>query len=131
MTALILEPGKKGYVEDIQGSLKDLQERVGGLIDAVFLSPSDPVAIFVNEEGALLGLSPNRSLRDANNNVYCVLRGTAVLLGIDGSEVCGLSESLANKYLRRYGEPEQFHTDESLALDRWNYHWGRFPPIEL
>lgn len=58
---LIVEPGKAPYAE-IPAGLAALQEKVEGLIQALYLN--DPVAVIANDEGKLLGLPWNRPLFD-------------------------------------------------------------------
>ena len=63
MRILIVEPERRPEVREIDGSLKSMQEIVGGLIQALF--PFDePLALVCNDEGRLLGLPANRGLRD-------------------------------------------------------------------
>ena len=59
---LIVEPGKAPYAEEIPAGLAALQEKVEGLIQALYLN--DPVAVIANDEGKLLGLPWNRPLFD-------------------------------------------------------------------
>ena len=62
MKILLVEPGKVPRPAEIAPSLEAMQKVVGGSIEAVY--PFDePVALICNEEGKLLGLPLNRSLR--------------------------------------------------------------------
>ena len=62
MRILLISPGKDPVPTTIDGSLSSMQAVVGGLIQAVY--PFDePVALVCNDEGKLLGLTPNRALR--------------------------------------------------------------------
>ena len=55
MKILLVEPGKKPVLSEIDGSLKSMQEVVGGTIQAIFPF-EEPVALICNDEGKLLGL---------------------------------------------------------------------------
>lgn len=58
MKAIVIEPGKTGEVREIDGSLASLQACVGGLIERV--QWQGRYTVYVNEEGFLQGLAPNR-----------------------------------------------------------------------
>ena len=60
MNVLVVEPGTPPYEKEIKG-LQEMQELVGGLIDAIY-PYDDPVALVCNDEGLLLGLPFNRSV---------------------------------------------------------------------
>jgi hypothetical protein len=60
MKILKVEPHKKGYVKDINNTLEDLQNEVGGFIQVCYM-PNDIVAI-VDEEGLIKHLEPNMYL---------------------------------------------------------------------
>ena len=60
MNVLVVEPGTLPYEKEING-LQEMQELVGGLIDAIY-PYDDPVALVCNDEGLLLGLPFNRSV---------------------------------------------------------------------
>lgn len=67
MRVLVIKPGKKPEVQEINGTLESMQEIVGGLIQALY--PHDePVALVANDEGIMLGLPLNRGLRDEGGN---------------------------------------------------------------
>ena len=54
IAVLIVEPGKKPYVKEIDSGLESLQHEVGGYIEAIY-PYEDPVALVCNEEGKLEG----------------------------------------------------------------------------
>lgn len=65
----------------LEGSLESLQASVGGMIQCVY--PFDaPVGIVCNDEGKLLGLPPNRPLRGADGQVYDILCGNFLVVGL-------------------------------------------------
>ena len=71
MRILLVEPGKKPVVREIDGSLKSMQELVGGTIQALYPF-EEPVALICNDEGKLLGLplrAPNKTCKEVNGMV--------------------------------------------------------------
>ena len=80
MQALVVEPERRPEVREIDGSLKSMQEIVGGLIQLVY--PFDePVALVCNDEGKLVNLPANRGLRDKDGQIYDIVCGTFFLCG--------------------------------------------------
>lgn len=102
MDVLIVEPEKRPRVVNITGDLKSLQQAVGGYIEAIY-PYDDPVAIVCNEEGKLLGLPLNRKLED-----YDIIAGTFLICGISEEDFDSLSPELAEKYLKKFADPEIF-----------------------
>ena len=107
MKVVIVEPYKKARIEDIGRELEDLQEVVGGYIEAVYPF-DDPVALVVNGEGKMNGLAPNRALYDERGNVYDIICGTFFVCGLGLEDFDSLTDALAKKYLKRFGKPEDF-----------------------
>ena len=85
MTVLCVKPGEKPKRIEIESSLDALQRAVGGYIEAVY-PYEDPVALIVNEEGKLNGLPLNRALRDEDNDIYDIVAGTFLVVGLGESE---------------------------------------------
>ena len=75
MEVLIVEPMKPCYVREIS-RLKDMQEIVGGHIEAIYPF-KEQVAIIANEEGKILGLPFNRHLSDERGVPYDIVCGTS------------------------------------------------------
>lgn len=72
ITVLVVEPMKETYTKEICG-LKEMQELVGGYIQIVPLSDTEPVLAVMNEEGKLLDLPYNRALTDENGIPYDII----------------------------------------------------------
>ena len=109
MRILLVEPGKQPVLKEIDGSLKSMQEIVGGTIQALYPF-EEPVALICNDEGKLLGLPLNRALRDEEGRIYDVIAGTFFLCGApEGSDSF---ENLSGDQIRifnsRYVSPEYF-----------------------
>ena len=76
------------------------------MIEAVYPF-EDPVAIILNEEGKLNGSMPNRGLYDSSGNLYDVIAGTFLIVGLSEEDFCSLSEELSAKYMEKYKIPER------------------------
>ena len=116
MRALKIEPGKKPEVLELADRLEEMQKVVGGYIQALYPF-DDPVALVCNEEGKLLGLPPNRALRDEVGDIYDVVCGTMFLCGAppDSEHFCGLTPEQIGKYEKQFRCPEVFlRTDKGI-----------------
>ena len=107
MTVLVVEPMKEPYVKEIDPGLHALQAEVGGDIGATYPF-SDPVALVCNDEGKLIGLDLNRGLRDENGEIYDIMAGTFLVVGLGEEDFTSLSSELAQKYTEHFRQPEQF-----------------------
>ena len=111
--AIILEPQKTARVEMVDGSLEGLQALVGGYIEAIYPFdykeyPLDQVAIICNDSGKIERLPLNRALYDEDGNLYDVIAGTAVIVGIDTDDFVSLNEEQEKYYFSRFEIPEAF-----------------------
>ena len=107
ITVLVVEPRKEPYVKEIDPGLHSLQAEVGGDIGATYPF-SDPVALVCNDEGKLIGLDLNRGLRDENGELYDIMAGTFLVVGLGEEDFASLSPELAQKYMEHFRQPEQF-----------------------
>ena len=104
---LVIEPGIKPYEKDIGSDLRSLQAAVGGDIQAVY--PYDePVAILCDEEGKFNGKRLNRALRDDAGNIYDVIAGTFLVVGLGEDDFASLSPELAKQFKKVFAMPELF-----------------------
>ena len=87
--------------------LEDLQKAVGGHIQAIYPF-KDPVALILDEEGKCSGKESNRSLRDKNGNVYDIIAGDFLVVGLGEEDFCSLSPELIQKYEEQFHQPEMF-----------------------
>lgn len=110
MQILVVEPGKMPEVKEITGSLKEMQKIVGGLIQAIYPFSEEEIALVCNEEGMLLGLSPNRGLWDETGVLYDVICGTFFLCGApsDSETFSSLTPEQVTELERRFHTPEMF-----------------------
>lgn len=109
MKILLVEPGKEPVLKEIDGSLKSMQEMVGGTIQALYPF-EEPVALICNDEGKLLGLPLNRALRDAEGQIYDIVAGTFFLCGApENSDSFGsLTDGAMQAFKQRFAVPELF-----------------------
>ena len=108
MRVLIVEPGKAPYEREIEASLADMQAVVGGMIQAIYPF-EDPVALVCNDEGKLLGMTPNRALY-MENIPYDIIAGTFLLCGVpaDSDHFTSLTKEQVSYFRERFRYPERF-----------------------
>ena len=107
MMVLVVEPMKEPYLKEIDLGLHSLQAEVGG--DIAASDPfSDPVGLVCNDEGKLIGLELNRGLRDEDGNLYDIMAGTFLVVGLGEEDFTSLPPELAQKYMEHFKQPEQF-----------------------
>lgn len=104
---LVVEPRKKPYTKEISFSLESLQKEVGGYIQAVYPF-EEPVALICDEEGKLNGKELNRALRDEEGNIYDVLAGTFLVIGLGEEDFTALKPELIEKFSQYFEIPEMF-----------------------
>ena len=107
LTVLVVEPMKEPYVKEIAPGLHALQAEVGGDIAASYPF-DDPVGLVLNDEGKLIGLDLNRSLRDEHGEIYDIVAGTFLVVGLGEESFTSLPPELAQKYMEHFKQPEQF-----------------------
>ncbi len=107
MTVLVVAPGEKPSVETIPIGLENLQQQVGGYIEAIYPF-EEPVGIVCNEEGKINGLQLNRALRDDENSIYDIVSGTFLVVGLGEEDFCSLTPEQIKKYSEHFSEPEMF-----------------------
>ena len=107
MKILAVEPMKTPTVQEIDGSLRSMQELVGGTIQAVYPF-DDPVALVCNDEGKLLGLPWNRALTDDHGVPYDIVCGTFFVAGLKEDDFASLTEQQIEKYRKKYANEMVF-----------------------
>lgn len=104
---LLVKPGEKPEKVTIGTELEDLQAAVGGYIEVLYPF-ADPVGIICNEEGKLEGLPLNRALRDENGEIYDVVAGDMLVIGLTDDSFESLSPEMMDKYEKELHQPECF-----------------------
>lgn len=104
---LIKEPGKEPYEKEIEDTLDNLQEIVGGYIECVEMPGVKNVDLYVNEEGKLNKL-PGNFLLPEYEDCAC---GTVYMVGFDpetGENVSITDNQIkkCKKYIKTYELPK-------------------------
>ena len=110
MRVIRVKAGEYAEAVDINSGLEALQAEVEGFIEAVYPF-DDPVAIVCNEEGKFNGSKLNRALTDEDGNVYDIIAGTFLVVGLGDEEFTSVPDELLDKYLDKYKLPERFTFD--------------------
>ena len=109
---LLVQPNRTPKAVHIKHDLQTLQRMVGGTIAAIYPF-EDAVALVVNDEGKLLGLPLNRSLRLPNGEIYDII---SVVVGLGKEDFTSLSVSLQKKYMEHFYYPEMFMIHENAII---------------
>ena len=105
---VLCEPGKKARVTTILNTLESLQHMVGdSFIEAIYPF-DDPVAIVCDEEGKLKQAELNRSLRDEFGEIYDIIAGPFLVVGLSEDDFASLSKDHQEKYCKMFEHPEMF-----------------------
>ena len=109
-TMIVLEvmPERKPGCIEIPKNLTGMQEVVGGYIQAIY-PYDDSVALVCNEEGKLLGMEPNRAVRDPDTGeILDIICGTFFICGVSEDDFCSLTEEQITYYSNLFQSPEVF-----------------------
>nr|WP_242878203.1 DUF3846 domain-containing protein [Enterocloster clostridioformis] len=107
LDVLLVKPGMYPQAVQIGGELEDLQKAVGGDIEAVY-PYNEPVALIVNDEGKLNGSELNRALRDNEGQIYDIVAGDFLVVGLGEEDFASLSPELMEKFEKEFHQPEMF-----------------------
>ena len=104
MRVIVVEPWKKPYLKEIDGSLESMQAIVGGHIEAVYPFRHS-VAVVCDEDGLLKGYQPNRMITE-NLTIF----GTFFLCGLGEEDFTDMPRHLVDRYLDKFKYPNIFIT---------------------
>lgn len=109
MRILLVEPGRKPEIREIDGELHTIQDLVGGMIQVIYPF-SDPVALVCSDDGKLLGLPGNRVLQNEQGQLYDVICGSFFLCGAPAGcdHFVSLTKEQTEKYQKRFKTPKMF-----------------------
>lgn len=107
MKCIKVEPKKRPEVIDIESDLESLQKAVDGFIEVMY-PWDDLVGIVCNEEGKINGMELNRAITDESGNIFDIVAGTFLVVGLTDDDFGDLSDELIDKYLKRFESPEEF-----------------------
>lgn len=105
MKVVIVEVGKKARIEDIDGSLENMQKIVGGYITATYPF-KDQVAIVCDDEGAYK--HPINRWIDKGVTAPTGIFGTFFICGLTEEDFGDLTDAQARKYVKLFKYPEGF-----------------------
>lgn len=107
---LIVEPIMDPNLKEIDNTLENMQDIVGGLLQ--FIQIEDDVVIICNEEGKSLNLEVNKIIKD---DIIC---GTFIILGQKDKECISLTDKQIIKYKRLF--KERYHTiPKALIINKY------------
>ena len=107
MDVLLIRPNMYPQPVQIGCELEDLQKAVGGDIQAVY-PYEDPVALIMDDDGKMMGKDLNRALRDEDGNMYDIVAGDFLVVGLGEEDFSSLSPELMKKYEEHFHQPEMF-----------------------
>lgn len=107
MSVLLVEPDRYPRPVEIGTGLEDLQNAVGGYIEVVYPF-EEPVGLIVNEEGKLDGLPLNRALRDEDGEIYDVIAGSFLVVGLTEDNFGSLTPEQMSAFEEKFRSPEVF-----------------------
>ena len=112
MKVLIVEPLKAPYEREIGNDLKSMQTVVGGYIQAIYPFNDEEITLICNEEGKLIGLPFNRTLKDEEGSIYDVVVGTFFLCRApaDSENFESLTDEQMEFCKKQFGRIEMFIT---------------------
>ena len=105
---LLCEAGKVAKLIEVEDSYEAMQNLVGGEIEECMPWEYD-VCIICNEDGKMLGLSLNRTIKDDNGGFLDVIAGDFFICyaPFESEKFLSLPEDLAEKYMEEFKWPEQ------------------------
>lgn len=103
MKVLVVEVGRQPMVQEIDGSLRSMQEIVGGYIQPVY-PWREEVALVCNEEGKINGMALNRPLLDDRGQLVDIIAGTFFICSapIDSESFQSLTDEQIEHYSRLF-----------------------------
>lgn len=103
MKVLVVEVGRQPMMKEIEGSLRSMQEIVGGYIQAIY-PWMEEVALVCNEEGKINGLALNRPLFDDRGQLVDIIAGTFFICSapIDSESFQSLTDEQIERYSRLF-----------------------------
>lgn len=107
MDVLLIKPGMYPQAVKIGSELEDLQKAVGGDIEATYPF-DDEVALVVNAEGKFNGSELNRSLKTEDGQLYDIIAGDFLVVGLTEDDFGSLSPELMEKFEKHFHQPETF-----------------------
>lgn len=107
MKALKVYSGCSPRLIDVGEDLESLQNEVKGYIQVLYPF-EDKVGIVCNEDGKLIGLEANRIMQNEDGEIYDILCGSFLIVGLGDEDFEDLPSDMIDKYTEMYKTPEYF-----------------------
>lgn len=107
LDVLLIKPNMYPQQVQIGCRLEDLQKIVDGDIEITY-PYEDPVALVMNGEGKMMGLDLNRALRAETGEMYDIVAGNFLVIGLGEEDFVSLSPELMEKFSQQFHQPEMF-----------------------
>lgn len=107
MDVLLVKPGMYPQPVQIGCELEDMQQVIGGEIQDSYPF-DDQVAIISDLEGKNKGKELNRGLRLENGDIYDIIVGDFLVVGLTEEDFGSLSPELMEKFEKQFHQPELF-----------------------
>ena len=107
MNVLLVQPESYPKAVTIGSDLESLQAAVGGSIEVVYPF-EDNVGLIMNEEGKIEGLPLNHALRDDQGELYDIIAGDFLVVGLTEDDFGSLSPEQMDKFEKLFHQPECF-----------------------
>ncbi len=92
---------------EVEHTLENLQELVGGTIQALY-PWADLCCVLCDDNGKAKGYPANRVLEDEEGNPYDIIVGTFYICGLTRDDFASIADELAEKYTEKFCWPEMF-----------------------
>ena len=102
---LMVEPGKVPYETEVEGGYKEIQKAIGCDTFQSTYPFEDLVAVLCDDEGKINGSKPNRALYDADGDMYDILFGKFMIVGLGEEIFTDLPPELMEKFKERQTLP--------------------------
>ena len=102
----MVEPGKVPYETEVEGGYKNIQKALDCDTFQATYPFEDMVAILCDEEGKLNHSKPNRALYDQDGDMYDIVFGKFMVVGLGEEDFTDLSPELMEKFKERFKHPE-------------------------
>ena len=93
---------------ETEHTLENLQELVGGTVQAVYPWDEDLVAVLCDDDGKFKGYPANRALVDENGDPYDIVAGSFFICGISEDDFSSLTDEQADRFSELFRWPEVF-----------------------
>jgi|BioPla2DNA2_1021312.scaffolds.fasta_scaffold03131_9 hypothetical protein len=107
MDCLLIKPGEYPEAVKLETGLEALQNAVSGNIEVVYPF-EDQVGLIVNEEGKINGLPLNRPLYDSEGELYDILAGNILVVGLTEDNFASLTPTQMKHYEELFHQPQTF-----------------------